>query len=52
MPWVLERSGPRGTRYTGIYRDPDAWCGHVETALHADPYDEVSRLDPMDSTGP
>ena len=23
MAWVLERSGPRGTRYTGIYRDPD-----------------------------
>jgi hypothetical protein len=23
MAWVSERSGARGTRYAGIYRDPD-----------------------------
>jgi hypothetical protein len=23
MAWVSERSGTRGTRYAGIYRDPD-----------------------------
>ena len=23
MPWIVERSGPRGTRFVGRYRDPD-----------------------------
>jgi len=29
MAWVFERSGTRGTKYAGIYRDPD---GHKRSA--------------------
>jgi uncharacterized protein (TIGR00369 family) len=29
MAWVAERTGPRGTRFTGLYRDPD---GHKRSA--------------------